>query len=156
MSEKKNGWELVREVIATNEGDDLAIALEVLARAGASKRTTDALLVVVVDAVGTVRRNDTRNVERSVFGSGSKRRNLGEIIDSRNLRKQLVDECFFLGDGGPPIRWGEATVEQHRAYIAMLEKQIVGTQATITRHEDAITLIESCGVSCLDEIEVAA
>lgn len=66
--------------------------------------------------------------------------------------RALLHECFFVPGVGT-VAWGEATVEHHRARIAMLSKQRAGIDSTIERHEWAIERITTNGVTCLYEVQ---
>ena len=71
-------------------------------------------------------------------------------------RSTLLGTTFALGDGKPPVPWGEATAEQHRQRAEMLERIANGTLATATRHREAAAEIESAGVSCLNDLAAGA
>ena len=71
-------------------------------------------------------------------------------------RSALLGTTFALGDGKPPVRWGEATADQHRQRAEMLERIASGTFATANRHREAAAEIESAGVSCLNDLAAGA
>lgn len=142
--------DILRGFIAENE-DDNAAAFAFLESLHVRKSAVEVLMPIVVNAVADVRRVETHATERSVFGAGSARRTLGEVLDSVADRKRLLDEKFWLGDGRS-VMWGDATVEDHRARIALLEKQVVGLSDTIDRHRQAIVEIEANAVTSLNEI----
>lgn len=145
----KNVYDIIREAIdAAPELSDQSIAINVLATVGVNGRASMTLTPVVAAAVETLRRAPVRQTERRVFGQA---RTLGETVDVVALRAELSAEFFSLGDGRR-VRWGEATVEQHRERIDLLEKQIAGIRYTVDAHAQAIVEIEAAGVSCLDEI----
>lgn len=54
--------------------------------------------------------------------------------------------------GGERVTWGEATVEQHEARIAMLAKHAAGELETASRHRAAVESIKAAGVRCLDDL----
>lgn len=52
---------------------------------------------------------------------------------------------------GSRVPWGEATVAQHEARIAMLSRHANGELETAARHRAAISAIESAGALCLND-----
>lgn len=79
----------------------------------------------------------------------------GRRSDPALERKLFLSERFAVGDGRY-VTWGEATVADHEARIAMLEALRNGIAESIGRHQRAIEEIAAAGVSCLDEIERVA
>lgn len=147
------GWELLRAVAREDDRSDSEAAVEFLRRAGVrAVGSVELLMPLIEDGVAHERRNATREVERSALHSGSARRVIGDVIDSVNDRKRLLDASFALGDGRI-VRWGEATIADHQARIELLARMRAGLTETMGQHEQAIALIESHGVTCLDEIE---
>lgn len=154
MTEPVNGWELLRSITDEIEDNGTAAA-EFLHRIDVSGDAFIALVPIVTWAAGHERRSRGRLVEHSVFGSGSKRRTLGEVFDSREHRKRLLDESFPLGDGRW-VSWAEATVADHEQRIALLAETEAGIKLTIKRHRDAIAKIREHGGTCLGDIGEAA
>jgi hypothetical protein len=66
--------------------------------------------------------------------------------------KAILAETFSVSQNGIRVTWGQATVDQHKERIRMLQGQIFGTQATIRRHEIAIEVLEQSDADCLDDI----
>lgn len=149
MSEQLTGWPLMSQAAELDDDDGVAAGL-LLAQLRVNAKATDALRPVIAHAIGMSRRAEVRSVERR-----APRRGLGSSFDSVQARKEMAEAFFALGDG-TRVRWGEATVAQHRQRIAMLEKMRAGLSETVARHEAAISEIEAAGVSCLDEIEEVA
>lgn len=122
-----------------------------LARGLAKKLAKDDLIVLLAADIEDEQRNLTRSNEKSAFASLlSKGQGTGKSGSSEGLRGLFKDR-FALGDGLGGVEWGKATIEQHRTRIAMLEVLRDGIHATIQRHEEAITIIETAGVTCLEE-----
>jgi hypothetical protein len=63
---------------------------------------------------------------------------------------ELLGSEFALGDG-TRATWADATVVQHKARMAMLERNVRGNLDAICRHEAAITTIEKAGKQTLGE-----
>jgi hypothetical protein len=146
MSEQLVGWPLMAEAAELDDDDFVAAGL-LLAKLKVNVKATAALQPIVAHAIGMNRRAKVRNIERR-----APRKGLGKTFDSVQARKEMAEAFFALGDG-TEVRWGEATVEQHRQRIDMLVKMQSGLGVTIARHESAIAEIEAAGVSCLDEVE---
>lgn len=66
--------------------------------------------------------------------------------------EQLLSTVFALGDGRKTT-WGKATIQEHKQRITLLTKNATGVIETAARHRAAIKMIQSAGVSCLNEIE---
>lgn len=114
------------------------------------------MISALADEISNVRRNRTRQIERTAFlqliGVDKRIETSPEMIAS--LRKVFA-ERFSLG-AHEWVEWGKATIEQHRLRIAMLERLRDGIDETIERHREAIRLIEQHNATCLDEIDQAA
>lgn len=67
------------------------------------------------------------------------------------LTAELLGAEFALGDGRR-VTWGSATITEHTTRVEMLFANVHGNMATIKRHEAAVKLIASAGVSTLGEI----
>lgn len=106
---------------------------------------------LVAREVALVRRHRVRMVETRAF---SKRNLTGDPpTDLVVARLELAEATFVPGIGNEPVAWADATIEQHNARIAMLERHVAGTVITIDRHRAAVELIADAGASCLREIE---
>lgn len=130
--------ELLRE---HGDVDGVAVALRLNAR------QREALEPLMVEKASNIQRNIVNRLERTVFA--------GKKVDLTELRAALVAQTFTLPDGRR-VCWGEATVEDHAERIVMLVKLRDGIDRTIGRHQRAIEAITEQGVSCLNEIAVAA
>lgn len=69
-------------------------------------------------------------------------------------RAAYIAERFW--NGTRYVVWGEATVDDHLARIAFQSLLRDGINANIEHHRTAIKDIEDAGVTCLNEIPVAA
>ena len=128
--------------------DDTATARAILRAADVPRKAEELLLDLVANEVWSVRRAHTRSMERKLF-----RRNVGnEAADPLGARMKLLAETFALPDGRR-VAWGEATIDDHRERIEMLNKLAGGINETISRHEQSIADIVAAGVKCLAEIE---
>jgi len=145
-------FEAIREAGRKNpKGDADDLAKQIVA-----KFTKSALVPLVARELQHYQRACVRLVEMTTFRA----RMRGLDADRKDHQSsnqpvftpKLLSLTFSLGDGSPSIRWGEATAEQHRLRIAMMEKQRDGINQTIDRHVAAISEIERYGVTCLDEI----
>lgn len=70
-------------------------------------------------------------------------------VDLLADRIELLGRSVYVpGEGS--LRWGELTVDHHRARIAMQEKEKRGLERSIALHEQAIAEIEAVpGAECL-------
>lgn len=135
--------------------DDDTVAVAVLNDLGIAREPAKELLPLVEAAVESIRRNETREVERRVFATPTRKQasfDIGdEPIDVLSRRHELVGLTFVI-EGGTRVEWEKATVADHESRIRRLRGQIVGLSRTIAAHEEAIRLIERFGVRCLAEI----
>lgn len=152
MDDDLTGYEYLRALATERpDWDAEAIAAAALRRLKVGSHVTRILLPVVTDGARQLLRNDVRVIERAAFPR-SARRELGEIVQSGLERKRLLDATFIVNDGRAPVRWGEATIEDHQARIDMLAKMRNGIDDTISRHQEAIALIQANGVRCLNDV----
>jgi hypothetical protein len=148
-------WTVIREECEKRpDASDDAIAVEVMKRAKVAAQASMFLLPVMAGAVGQQRRSEVRLVERRVFPR-SARRVLGAASDVVTMRSELVGASFALGDGRL-VEWLKATVDEHLARIAYLQKFVAGIDTTIAAHQEAIARIQKFGGTCLGDIEDAA
>ena len=75
-------------------------------------------------------------------------------VDPVAARRRALAVAFF--NGKDFVEWGAATVQDHEGRIAYLSRRRDGITATIARHREAIEMIESAGVTCLNDLEPAA
>lgn len=119
----------------------------------------DGLLFALSSVIFTMQRDRARKVENEVFRAATATTvpagiGLGRQVKLDAVRAQfapLFKTQIAVGDGHT-VTWGSATVAQHQMRIAMLEGKIGGLALTVQRHKMAISLIESAGVTCLEEI----
>jgi hypothetical protein len=67
------------------------------------------------------------------------------------LTAELLSSEFALGDGRRPT-WGTASIEDHRARIAMQQGKAEAVIKDAARHGKAIEMLEGSGASCLNEL----
>lgn len=141
------------------ELSDESVAITVMADLGVPTKASQALVDIVASDVANQRRARVRSIEAAAFDEPrvqSPRRTLGSTpVDRIDARKRLLDERFHLPNGRS-VRWGDATVADHRERIDMQERLRGGIAVEIGRHTAAIAEIEAAGVTCLREIAVAA
>lgn len=65
---------------------------------------------------------------------------------------ELLTTTFAMPDG-TRVKWGEATLEQHRTRSAQLAKNASRNLEAATRHRVAINTIAESGASCLNEVQ---
>lgn len=106
----------------------------------------------ILDKLKDYQREVNHRREMSAFKMFSPPSGEEPRIDISRLRS-VFNTPIRLGDGFMTT-WGAATVEQHQMRIAMLQKQIDGLTDTQRRHEEAIKLIESAGVKCLNDLDM--
>lgn len=126
--------------------DPLTVAAAVLA-----KVTKADLLDLLAEEVKAVQRAAARSTERRAFRDvfiKTVDRPRAQVSDGL---RSLFATPFHLGNG-EEVNWLTASVEQHRQRIEHLSKIRAGLDRTIAQHEEAITLIEQAGASCLADI----
>lgn len=135
------------DVMAANTAHDIDSTAKAIAGAiGLSGLQYRVLLPLIRDEVRRLWRSTARDVEPSFSAS--------EAVDPAADRRSYL-EARFKGVSGY-VTWGEATVEDHRAYVDMLQKLRGGIERTIAAHEQAIEQIVAAGVTCLNDIVGAA
>lgn len=149
----------IREIVDEHpEGDPGDLALLVLARI-----TKEDCLPVITEAVQNAQRLRVNAREKRAF---TELFNGGTTVKAKVKRREkkdnrmeafrpLFNSSFELGNGEGRVMWMKATVEQHRLKVERLTKIRSGIDETITRHLEAIRLIEAAGVSSLEELTVA-
>lgn len=116
----------------------------------------DEIVAMIAQDIDTYRRNQVRTIEKTAFSQFfDVDRRIDTSPETIARLRDVFAEKFSLGKG-LDVEWGKATVDQHRMRIAMLMKLRDGINQTIDRHERAIEIIESAGVTCLDEVARAA
>lgn len=108
---------------------------------------------LIIEKARLVSRSEVREREADAFRERFRDIAAGApitIAPSASMR-ELFNERFSLGSG-EVVTWGKATVDQHKLRIEMLGKIRAGIDETIARHREAIRMIESNGVSSLEEI----
>lgn len=128
--------DLIEEFVGDDDEPDAHhVARMVLARLVQDQETAVRLLTPLVTAAVTNRwRIATARVEKvSALVSGP-------IADPMADRQAFLAERFYVPDVGL-VTWEEATVAHHEARIAFLSKQIDGMVQTVTRHQEAVSLI---------------
>jgi len=138
---------------------DPAATDEVIAER-ALRRKPD-ILPLVEAHVGQVRRESARRVERKALDTMIARLGPARKIEPKSLdvRRVMVSQELLalrrqhldLGDG-QRVRWGEATVDQLKQRLVMLETQVRGITATMTQLRYVVSVLELAGASCLNEL----
>ena len=135
---------LVRKAGATP--DTIAnAALRKASRAELEHMLRPMFLAKARDAV----RAGTRRMEREAITLD------GEALDLVAIRQGLAKESFPLPTGRM-VRWGQATVEEHLLRAQWQRQHAHSCVEDAERHESAAEAIRVAGVTCLDEIVVAA
>lgn len=85
------------------------------------------------------------------------RRTMDEYASAIRLEvtEELLASTFALGDGRQ-VTWGEATVEDHKTRIKLLETNAVKNLETAAKHQAAINMLEEAAASTLSDFMVAA
>lgn len=76
-----------------------------------------------------------------------------EFADTMRLEitRELLATEFALGDG-VRVTWGDATVDQHKQRIELLQANALANTEAAARHMAALRMIAEKGVRCLGEI----
>ncbi len=133
-------------------GDPATTADKITDDLDLSLRAREYLWPLITNECERIERERVRSVEAESWG---KVRRNGRPASVLADRAKLFAETFPLGDG-TRVSWGDATADDHRKRIAMLERLHNGIAATIGRHVEALELIEAAGVRCLNELPVGA
>lgn len=133
-------------------GDPATTADKITDDLDLSLRAREYLWPLIANECERIERERVRSVEAESWG---KVRRNGRPASVLTDRAKLFTETFPLGDG-TRVSWGDASADDHRKRIAMLERLHNGIAATIGRHAEAVELIESAGVRCLNELPVGA
>ena len=96
-----------------------------------------------------MQRNAARKIEEGAAGHTSADRHSPHA--GASPRSDFLATRFYTGHHY--VRWGEATVEDHRDRIAYLGSLRNGIDLTIQRHADAIEQIEAAGVATLADLD---
>lgn len=131
-------------------GDAEATASAICAHLKLSALAREVLWPIIAAECESIERVRVRRIEQAVTISRK-----GREANITGERSALMRETFALGDGRR-IEWGKATAEEHQARLDMLAKMRDGLDATMSRHQDAIDLLRSSGVKCLDDLAVFA
>lgn len=67
------------------------------------------------------------------------------------LTDELLEETFARGDG-TQVKWGEATIQEHRVRARRLRRLAAGNAEAAARHELAIKLLIDSGAVTLGEL----
>lgn len=70
------------------------------------------------------------------------------------LTDELLEETFARGDG-TQVKWGEATIQEHRVRARRLRRLAAGNAEAAARHELAIKLLVDSGSVTLSELRDA-
>ena len=113
------------------------------------------LIGILAEEIDNLRRDEVRAKEKNAFAEAFFSRHDKKIPDMVRYEGfvELLKEKFSLGDGNT-TRWGEATIEEHQARVAFLEKMRDGLDETISYHKKAIELLKAKKARCLNEVLV--
>jgi hypothetical protein len=118
------------------------------------------LLAPVIRAqIRLYRRHEVRERENEAFGTGSMRRSAqeaGTAVSPLEGIRAIVRDSFWCPLTNSRVKWGEATVEQHRSRAEYQRTQGLSLIEDASRHDFAVELITEAGVTCLDEALKAA
>lgn len=159
----------ILELVRDNPSvESVVIAEKILSRHAMTRKLQDYFLPAVSTYVSVIRSNDRKATEKLAFGAPTEIPavdfDLNEryakyqsvevhtLNDPRSARNLLLTKSFYVPGKGR-VTWGEATIEDHQAYIAHLHERIAGTQLTISRHEKAITILRINNARCLNDVE---
>jgi len=146
--------QLIHEALeGTPDGDPHVIARSIRRRV-----PTEDILNLIAREVEWTQRGLARLVEQEGMASFRSRfsgQPLPPMPGVDPSLRALFRSSFHLGDGSS-VSWGDATVEQHEQRIAFLEKQLDGISRTVTKHREAIKVINEAGAMCLNDLGEAA
>lgn len=138
-------------------GDPDALAEQILCELIAvndTEKMVQCLVSTVAAEVRRLLRDRARIVEKEIDTALARPprvvgKNWRPAIDRKSA---FLHSLFSTGDGQPDVTWGDATVEQHKRRIALLDRNIDGINLTKARHEKAVAAITQAGVTCLKEL----
>lgn len=133
-------------------GDPVTTAEKIAIDLDLNLRAREYLWPLIANECDRIERQRVLGVETE---SWAKVRRNGRPASVLADRAKLLAETFSLGDG-TRVSWGDATADDHRKRIAMLDRIYTGIGATIGRHVEALELIEAANVHCLNELPVGA
>lgn len=119
--------------------------------------TSDDVIDILAEHVMHYQRLHVLSCEKRVFQSFFKTNTSlsttvrSSVADIAFQLSGLFDKEMKLGDG-TSVTWGKATIEQHEQRIAVLEKIRDGIDDTISRHREAISILQKAKAKCLEEI----
>lgn len=139
-----------KEVTAQPDADAAALSSEILRMC--SKADLEPLLVAAIENVqrGMVRSRERANFDRLMASIQPQILPTVPTFNSADF-VPFLKQRIAIGDSSRTT-WGLATVEEHRARLAMLMAQRNGLTVTIRRHEEAIRLLEESGARCLADV----
>jgi len=111
------------------------------------------LVPLLADHIAHIIRHRTRENERAAYRTTLTRTTAATPTPAATTTpdfRALAAERFSMGNG-ENVRWMEATVDDHLARIAYLTKMRNGIDDTIERHRAAVHLIQSAGVTTLEQ-----
>jgi hypothetical protein len=119
-------------------------AMRLLVALKVNKAAAEVLFPVIANAIRDAMRETVRRIEADV--------NVAAIQTApAEQRAKFLAQRFPLEDGRF-VAWGEATIEDHHARIALLTRIRNGIDDTIGRHELALKLLAEHGADCLNEL----
>lgn len=139
--------------VSKNPADDLTNARKAL-----QELPPDDLVGVVAAELDRLRRAQVRAVERQVITVLVKERPVQRAREPVKVKFELTPEVrklmplrVALG-GGEYVKVEDATKEQLEQRIAMMETHVRGTQESVTRLREIVTVLTRTGAKCLKDL----
>lgn len=158
-------WQAIRKAArAEPNGDE-----NVLARQLVMSHTKEELIPVVADRIANAQRNLVSSAEREAtagaetaeFRTKFREQYIDRLMsgmkpkvkESMAVFRPLFDTTIRIGDGTPPIKRVDATAEQMRIRLAMLDAQILGLQRTRALDAEHLRILEVTGAKTLGDVQ---
>lgn len=150
-----NIYEVIGQQVAVHGRDATD---HVMAELGVPVKWAAVFRPLVEDEVSTRARARVRAIEDRAFTGGGPgphdtQSSSASPVDAVNDRIALLRERVFIQSTGLYVPWGELTVEQHHECAERRRRFAAAEITAAVRHEASISLIESAGVTCLNEVE---
>jgi len=126
------------------EGTDPAAAARQVLDEIPKTRLIDMLMPTVTNLARSIRRAQTRTIERRAFAPPP-------APTRHDARLELVAAGFVLPDGRY-VTWGQATRDDHLARAEWQHQHAADSIRDAARHELAAKLLDAAGAACLDEL----
>lgn len=132
----------------SHDPDPNVATAEAIAKLGVTGDTAEILWPAVLNYFRDLRRSGVRQAERTMM------RAVRDGVPAREAvtAAGLLHRGFALPSRLGIVLWKDATVADHRERIEFLRRKVAGIEATVRRHEWAITTITAAGVTCLADL----